>query len=49
LNLEQENSEHSAQTSRFFFLTQQVIKEQDGCLLKKSGPAHPGHLDGPMV
>lgn len=49
LNLEQGKSEHSPQTSRFFFLTQQVMKEHDGCLLKKSGPAHPGHLDGPAV
>ena len=31
------NSSHSAQTSRSFFFTQQVIKGQEGCLLKKSG------------
>jgi len=24
-------------------------KEQEGCLLEKSGPPHPGHLDSPFV
>jgi hypothetical protein len=42
-------SGHSAHTSKLFPLTQQVIKEHEGCLSKKPGPAHPGHLDDPTV
>jgi hypothetical protein len=48
-NSEQGNYEHSAQTSGFFFLTQQLMKEYDGCLLGNSGPQHPGHLEDPTV
>jgi hypothetical protein len=49
LNFEQGKSGHSAHTSNPFFFTQQVMKEHDGCLSKKPGPAHPVHLDGPSV
>jgi hypothetical protein len=49
LNFEQGKSGHSAHTSKLFPLTQQVMKEHDGRLSKKRGPAHPGHLDGPTV
>ena len=46
-NLEQGNSSHWEQTSSFLFLTQQVMWPQEGCFSKKSGPAHPGHLELP--
>ena len=48
-SFEHGNSSQSAQVSNSCFLTQQVIIEQEGCLLKKSGPQHPGHLEGPIV
>jgi len=43
------NSGHSPQTSSFLVFTPHVMKEHEGCLLKKSGPQHPGHLDFPTV
>jgi hypothetical protein len=49
LNLEQGKSGQSAQTSKLFFLTQHVMNEHEGCLFKKLGPPHPGHLESPEV
>jgi len=49
LNFSQGKSLHSAQVSYLFFLIQHVMIEQEGCLLKKSRPQHPGHFDGPLV
>jgi len=47
--LVQGNSTHSAQVSNPCFFMEQVMMEQVGCLSKKLGPQHPGHLDGPLV
>jgi hypothetical protein len=48
-NLGQGKSLHSPQTSKPFFLTQHVIKEQEGCLFSKSKPYQPGHFEEPSV